>query len=257
MLLVVDTPGEIQNANADWAYCNARKPLSELEPVAQACLTSNDPTLFLSLGSGPMVSNVVLPEQACRLFGPQIPQPKPGEPFGRPTDPDSTGGYYQPIRIRVADLSAIAMERISCGITGASPEDTQDFNARYKPNTNPEIANVDVPPSIARGSVAHLTVSWVACPDGDPASCTGAERYLQYDVVQQHNVVRRETMRVSWFVTAGSVSADTSGRTEDDMGLDASTDFTAPSDPMLVHVWAVLRDGRGGIAWRAFDLNVQ
>lgn len=252
-ILVVDPSGEIQNPIVDYAYCNARKPLSELEPVSPKCLVRNaDYLIPLANGQGTM------PDQACRLFGPQVPPPKPGEPFGRPTDPDPTGGYLQPVRVLAHGLIAVATARIACGISGASPDDIQDFNKRYKRNKNPEIQSFTIDgATIAPKSVHKLTVTWPACPDGDPAECGGAERYLLYDIQQQHNVVRRENMSVSWFATNGSMSFDRTGRAEDDPASDASVDFTAPEMSGIVHAWAVLRDDRGGVTWKSLDIDVR
>jgi len=255
-LLAVDVGGEVVNPQADWAFCNQRKPLSELEPVSPTCLSAND----VPLGTGPNTQGRV-PDQACRFFGPQVPPPKMGEPFGRPVDPDPTGGYYQPIRVSLLGLVAVAADRVACGITGASPTDIQDFNARYKLNRNPEITSLTIAgaeamrATVAVNTTATIAVSWPDCPGTDPAECTGAEHYLQYDIEQQHNVVRREAMRVSWFVTGGTVSADRSGRAEDDFATNASTDFT-PDKSAVIHGWAVLRDDRGGLTWRAFELDV-
>jgi hypothetical protein len=151
-----------------------------------------------------------MPGSACRDFGPDVPQAKPGEPFGRPVDPDPTGGYYQPLTLFVGDEVAVAQARIACGVAGAPSEDVVTFRQRYHFNANPEIGEVHVdgkvaatdPVAVGRGARIAISVSWPACPAADtcgdaicgpdetreacpndcarPGGCGGAERYLWF-----------------------------------------------------------------------------
>jgi hypothetical protein len=176
-----------------------------------------------------------------------VPPPQPGEPYGRPVDPDPTGGFYQPIRILVGtgDVASIATLRIACGLVGASPDNVLDFQKNYVRNKNPEIASLTVPMQVARGSTAPLAIAWKE-----------TEAYIAYDPSQQKNLPRRESMRVSWFVTDGVLASDRTGRASDDPATDSSVDYTASENPGMVHGWAVLRDDRGGVAWQSFTLEV-
>ncbi|RYE89948.1 MAG: hypothetical protein EOO75_10955, partial [Myxococcales bacterium] len=79
-----------------WGRCVRRKPLTELGPVDPGCMR-NAPGAVEPLGASPTAA-LTLPTDACRLFGPDRPDPKPGEPAGRPVDPDLSGGYYAPLR---------------------------------------------------------------------------------------------------------------------------------------------------------------
>src|ERR1019366_7925445 len=114
--LYVDGAGPIMNGNLRWDFCEARKPLADLGPVNTECLDTSG-SWFVPLGSGADVSGAIPPD-ACKLFGPDVPPPVPGQPQGRPVDPDTTGGYYDPIRIlapRPPHPITIDETRLSCG----------------------------------------------------------------------------------------------------------------------------------------------
>ncbi len=63
-------------------------------------------------------------------------------------------------------------------------------------------------------------------------------------------------MRVSWVATGGAFDDDTTGRAPTDATPYTDDGWTAPSTPGTVHVWAVLRDDRGGIGWRSYVIDV-
>lgn len=175
--LIVDPSGAPSSAPSDWALCTARKPLALIEPVNPICLARTGEFL-VALGQGNKVTGAI-PKDACRLFGPEVPPPKAGEPDGRPTDPDSTGGYYQPLRVLITradgDYATLGASRIACGVAGASSGDVAAMKARYHYNALPVIAAVtangaplgrDVASAtpVAAGDTVHFEVSWPACP---------------------------------------------------------------------------------------------
>jgi hypothetical protein len=267
-----------------WALCTTRKPLTELGAIDPACLARSAPGL-VQLGTGPSAT-AEIPKDACRLFGPDTPEAKPGEPSGRPVDADSTGGYYLPVRALLAhDEAATASVRVSCGVSGATAEQLVAFEQRARPNRNPEIAEVTVGGAsltgslrAARGASVVLRVSWSDCPtvpvcgDGvcgvdedvkacaadcdDRKGCAGAELYGVFDTSRQENAVRREAMRVSWFSDRGEFVADRTGRTESDAATFSENTWTAPGDAAPATIWLVLRDDRGGVAWREISVDV-
>ncbi len=178
--LIVDPSGAMSTVPSDWALCTARKPLALIEPVNPICL-SRTGDFLVSLGQGTKVTGKI-PKDACRLFGPEVPPPKAGEPDGRPTDPDSSGGYYQPLRVLITrddgDYATLGSSRIACGVAGASSGDVADIKARYHYNSLPVVAALTAngaPASrdaasatpVSSGSTVHLDVSWPACPDVD------------------------------------------------------------------------------------------
>lgn len=88
-----------------------------------------------------------LPVKACNQFGPDPPQIE-GQPASRPTDPDATGGYYQPVRLLVDTggqyLFTLGETRIACNLPGATAEVLQSYRQFYHLNHNPEIERVIV-----------------------------------------------------------------------------------------------------------------
>lgn len=59
---------------------------------------------------------------------------------------------------------------------------------------------------------------------------------------------RREGLRISWFVSAGSVATATSARGEHEPDDDSGNTFNAPADTGSHEVWAIVHDDRGGTA---------
>lgn len=266
----------------DWSLCLDRKPLSELGPVSPACLISPtaEPGVRESLGSGSETEGL-LPDDACQRFGPQRPDPKPGEPAGRPVDPDPTGGFYQPVVAWLDDTAALGATRIACAIRDAS------FTRRYKRNQNPELSAFDVlradgsvsqsrpdaPISLRRGEAVNLRVRWPACPATDscgdgicgidedavacaedcnqPRGCAGAERYARFDPLSLSTSAENESLVVAWFATGGHFDAPRTDRvaaagSDDEPGT--LNRYVAPASGDVT-LWAVVRDDRGGVSW--------
>lgn len=101
----------------------------------------------------------------------------------------------------------------------------------------------------------------MACPAdcAKPTGCNGAERYLDFDLGTRCLVDAREAMSVAWFVTAGNFDNDTTGRASTDTTNSSDNGWqapgTAPAQP--IHLWVVLRDDRGGVAWAGYVLDVK
>ncbi len=185
-----------------WAFCVARQALTDPGTVSPECLAPGGADLT-SLGSGVTASGA-LPDDACRLFGPDSPDQVAGMPAGRPVDPDPTGGFYQPVRLLVqddGDTYSIGATRIACGLAGGTASLSSAFAASYRDNQNPAIASLALvrasgstpiapdAPGAAPGATAMpgesvtLHATWAACPttpicgdgicgiDETPASC--------------------------------------------------------------------------------------
>ncbi|MFZ5893698.1 MAG: hypothetical protein ACOY0T_21735 [Myxococcota bacterium] len=296
--LYVTPSGEVDAASLDWALCLARKPIAVAGSIALECLVAEaEPDVLIPLGNG-MTATGTLPKDGCRVFGPSPPAPKAGEPTARPADPDSSGGYYQPLRVRApqseAEYSA-GFTRIACGVGNATQEQALEYGKRYRDNENPEIAAVLVDPDgsaqalsedesaptlLSAGARLTLRASWADCPvDGTcgdgicdpnddrdacsadcstPHGCTGAEPYVYLDPIQRSVVDRRESMRVSWFATAGTFEHDRSGRSETEASVSSSDNvWVAPGATELVRFWVVLRDDRGGVGYKALFARVE
>jgi hypothetical protein len=184
--LYVDGDGSIASAPIDWAFCTARNPLANLGPFNPACLQASGPQ-FVPMGTGLEASGLI-PADACRQFGPDVPQPMPGQPQGRPVDPDPTGGYYQPVRVLAPGSTqpsiTIAETRLSCGLANAIGNVSAEYDKRYHPNTNPAVASLSIggdsstgialttdehgaTNAVQAGAHITLTAAWAACPTMD------------------------------------------------------------------------------------------
>lgn len=272
--LYADADGTIADAPLTWAFCNERKPLAELGPVSRYCYDIED-LAVAPFGEGITATGNV-PTNACRLFGSDPPPASaPGQPNGRPVDPDITGGYYQPVPVfdPNADPSATLFEvRIACGLVGATPAQGREFRQRYVRNQNPAIRAITVshgeqtlpvgddPVRIPAGASVTLRLEWPECvPDGDAAevACEGAEVYTRFDLRKLDLVTERESLRVAWYATAGTFESASTGRASEDPETFVENRFTAPETRGEVVLWTVLRDDRGGSAWASFRVRVE
>src|SRR5260221_9472859 len=97
--LVGDATGTRHDVPIEWAYCTLPKPVSETNDINVACFGAG-PFIKPFPTSGQVVTWEIpsFPDNSCNQFGPDLPNT---QPQGRPPDPDSTGGYYQPIRTAV------------------------------------------------------------------------------------------------------------------------------------------------------------
>lgn len=281
-----------------WGLCIARKPLTELGPVNSVCVQapSAGQKQIVDLGSGATVT-ATLPLDACRLFGPSLPEPMNGEPAGRPVDPDPSGGFYQPISatLSASGVTSMGSVRIFCPPSGLDQQQAAAFNASYRSNQSPSIdqlsARTDsgevlpipdepVALSVAPNQVLHLQATWHTCPHsavcGDgvcgagedksncaddctgPKGCTGAEDYAWFNPDSRVVETRHESVRVSWFSTAGRFENAVTGRDEVEYDQITTEDlWTAPEVTGNIRVWAVIRDSRGGQSSRSFLLSVR
>jgi hypothetical protein len=235
----------------DWALCDQPKPLTDNNVVGTTCLGD-----LPAIGPPAPTAITLLPSDACRVFGPDTPPSMPGQPPLRPRDPDVTGGYYQPIRATQDSVVAFGLERLHCNLAGASLPVAQEFEKRYTDNQNPELtplaAQVNGQPAaldaLPVGGRITFTVGWTAA---------SPETFPVLDASSQALVDHRESMRVSWFASGGAFENERTGRDESDPALTTSNDWTAPTEPGPVHLWVVLRDSRGGVAFASYDLAVR
>jgi hypothetical protein len=282
--LFVDASGPLSPAALEWAFCTARVPLAELGPVARVCLEP-DGSKLAPIASGAQRVAGVVPDDACRLFGPDPPPAEAGEPTGRPVDPDVSGGYYQPTRVRALATDDLAFHgvRLTCGLAGADQAQTAEYRTRYQANVEPRIELVDVdsssPIAIAAGDDVQLRVAWAACPEApscgdgwctldetaatcaeecvDATGCPGAEAYLRFDPIALELDTRREAISIAWFASAGSFEVARTGRSAGEIEHDSENTWTAPDEPGRVHAWVVVRDDRGGASWISFAFDVE
>lgn len=262
--LWVDENGEHPDDALAWSRCTARRPLAELGPFASACL-ERESEAQVGLGVAPTVV-AEMPTDVCRLFGPDPPPSQPGEPQGRPVDPDRTGGYYQPIVVEAGDEQAGYGVRLDCGVAGATQAQALELRMRHRDNLAPvleELARVDGDAleiavdevlQVEAGANVELRIQWPECAEN--TSCGGAEWYPRFDAVTLEIVDTREAIAVAWYATAGELDAARTGRDREDPSRTSTNTWTAPAEPGAATLWIVLRDDRGGTSWRTLTVDV-
>jgi hypothetical protein len=288
--LWVDEKGEpVADAPVSWAFCKARKALTEIGPIAPECVTEfgSETEALLPLGEGPSVSTT-LPSDTCRLFGPLSPPLEPGQTVpGRSADPDSSGGYFQPL-VAGETKPVVTSVRAYCGAAGLSLSESILFNQGYRPNEHPRPSEIlrrqgdDEDPvegviQLEPGEELELVVEFPECPsepkcgDGicsvyenatscgedcrtNPVGCSGSEGYLYPDPEQRAAVLRQERLEIGWFSSEGSFELATT----DDANSPGVVQnvWTAPDDEMKTRLWLVARDDRGGISWQSVEVDV-
>ena len=277
--------------DVDFVLCTDRKPLTELGPVSPRCIESRDgePDVLTPLGTGELAT-LTVPAEACTLFGPERPDPKPGEPSPRPVDPDLTGGFYQPVIAWLGGDATLGAVRLACPLSGAPRDATVDFNRRYRPNANPSVLALErvrgdgsgqvlsargAPLRVAPGERLRLRAVVPPCPfepvcgDGicgaledrvtcredcdEPKGCGGAERYAIYDPSARAVRDATESLVASWYATSGELREERTDPIDPEV---MENDWTAPLQPGSVRLWVVVRDDRGGSDWRSGIVEV-
>ena len=245
-LLVASPDGPVADVASSWAFCATPKLLTENGAVSAACLADG----IVPIGDARGGVSAVLPEASCFNFGPETQSAEV-----RPRDPDVTGGYFAPIRARIPAeggaeaLTAFGFARVTCNLANAAGESVTQFKDRYHANKAPTLLPLEARSetgalisldAVPRGAQIVLRASWR--PED-------AERYVVYDLLQQTIVTHRESLRVSWFSTAGTFDRDRTGRTEEESETSTDNAWTAPDEARTTHAWVVLRDARGGVAF--------
>jgi hypothetical protein len=261
-VLAANSDGRVAMPNVAWSQCDERKPPAEGNAVAAACLAPD------TVETAAPTFQADMPDGACKRFGPQSDVDKNMVPL-RPNDPDATGGFYQPVRARLAagggESIAFALERIKCRLTNASPDATGKFNDLYKLNQNPTIAGFTLDPdgapvslfSRATGAAAPppptAPSTWVAARSPYELELTwtadSLESFPVWNIGAQTVDLHREAISVSWYATSGTFEHDRTGHAETEPDVTTRNRWTAPvtMTTVNVHFWIVLRDSRGGI----------
>lgn len=289
--------------NLTWKFCALRKPATETGPVAQDCVrefSNPESTALRNIGEGAPIE-ASIDSDVCRSFGPLSPPQVQGQAdSGRPADPDQTGGYFQPVFASQAESNETTTApvfgaiRLLCGGAGIPQSELIKFNQGYRPNVNPNIAQIfmgvgdnedEVLLDTADGATAvppdtqlHFRVSWEACPEestcgdglctvnenstncaddcrSDAQGCSGAEQYLWADPAQGKVVQAVESVAVAWFATDGTFADSETDNVES--ATESSNVYTTPTAAGDVRLWLVVRDSRGGTNWSQLQLSVR
>lgn len=244
--------GPASRPQTSFSFCATPKPLTENGAVPAECHRDG----VSPIGEGPSTIPAVLPPEGCFVFGPEIAAAEL-----RPRDPDETGGFFQPIRADVAFAggareTAFGFARLRCNPPRATSAAAAELRDAYRPNQNPRIGAIS-----ARN--ADRDVGWDALPRGARIDLVvrwreeDRERYVVLDETTQTLVARRESMRVSWFTTEGTLDLDRSGREEADRADFAENVLSTPTEARDLFLYVVLRDARGGSAFAAVPARVR
>lgn len=235
---LVASPTGMVAATPAWSLCTAPKPPTEDNAVADGCVADE----VSPLGTSSTIT-ATIPVDACRTYGPDV-----TSAGFRPRDPDPTGGYYQPIRAAVPSIDlAFGFTRITCNLANAPGDVAQQYLETYVANANPTLDAPTVAASAPTDSDVTLSIGWPA---------DAVESYVYFDPESEALITRRESMRLSWFATAGSIAVDASAVDETEMSTSVSTTWRTPTQPGTVSLWFVLRDSRGGIATMSTTVDV-
>jgi len=264
--LTVDVSGTVTTPQIGWAQCLEPNPPANGNDVSNACLTIPDDTT-----SPAPTFTATLATDACTLFGPDAPPPMKGQPPMRPADPDTTGGFYQPVRATwqsdAGPLLAFAQERIICRLANAPTDIAAMYAANYVPNNNPMVADLVLDPA---GAATSLYVAGQTADSQTAAtvsagqtvtlqadfSADSAETFLVWNVLTLTLDMQRESLRLSWFATGGAFEHDATGRSQTETETFTQNTWTAPTTPGTVYFWIVLRDDRGGIDFAPAEIDV-
>lgn len=232
-VIVGDASGVVADPQAYWALCTSTKDVAENNAVDVACWDER----YAPLGGPAETIEVSIPDDACSTFGPEV-----TDDDQRPTDADSTGGYYLPVRVAIPELAAFGFARLTCRLPNASADVVADFEEAHTPNRNPLIERLEVTdesglpagPTVLAGSRLSLRVS---------TASDSVERYPLYVQAAGAVELREEALRVAWFSNAALLDREVS-RVESSRG-----EAVAVADvPGPVAIWAIVRDDRGGAA---------
>ncbi len=261
LTLYAAEPGNALSANSEaalrssqWALCLSPKPPVDNNFISERCL--HDDSAVSALSARGTQVDVTVPLDACALFGPQTPPQPPGQPPARPREPDTTLGYYQPVRVRVPELglTALAGVRILCGLPSATPELAAAYRMQYVPNRNPEILALEASDGDSPLPLQRLPAGAKITLRLTPQQGS-AESFVLASPGDQSLSTQQEALRVSWFADQGSYDRATT--MSDVQGAAIPNDWTAPSVPGTVLLFAVLRDSRGGVAVLQQTVQVQ
>jgi Trm5-related predicted tRNA methylase len=83
-----------------------------------------------------------------------------------------------------------------------------------------------------------------------------AETFPVYDPQSEALVSQQESLHMSWFVTGGIFEHDHTGTAAGDTASSTSNQWTAPEQGGLIYLWLVLRDSRGGVDYKSYQIQV-
>ncbi len=215
-----------------WDACLLAPPPASGQSFNQDCVTlpDGDPAL-VPFGVGDSVT-ATMPMLSMSMIG----------------LPDQTNGFYLPVRVKLdADGgSLVSLYGLRIYLGALTP------NA---PNQNPALTGIFTVPSADAGADQETPLDEanpLVVHDGDQIDLRAlvtpesAETYQVFDGDPRTTPPRTvtETVRMSWFTTAGEFTNDVTGIDTPDTTL--KLDKHQPASGATIDVWVVARDERGG-----------
>lgn len=237
---------------ARFALCLAPRGPEERRVAAEPCLLGAADALLPLPAFGPTEAEARLPLDACQRFGPLAPPSEAGAEPRRPTDPDGTGGYHQPVVVELDGARSIGRVRLDCGLPAAPARVAARWRAEARPNRAPDILALELDdgrPADGARLAPGVTLGLVVRTATD-----AAERWLAYAPGTRSLEARRERLSVQWFADGGRLDAHARGLEPD--RAESGVDWTTPDTAGPVRIWAVLRDDRGGVSWVQVRLEI-
>ena len=244
------TPAGTSADTPSWAYCVEPRRIEERTSVTATCLTGQSLQPIADPSAVPMLGD------ACFKFGPVSPPAEGDAQPRRPSDPDPSGGFYVPVRAAAGpETISFGFVRVRCDLAGATRAIFDAFQQRYTNNVNPDVGELVIDgraeTQVAVGAGATVELSLV--PAGG-----ASEPYVVYSAFESALFDRTEVLTISWYVTDGTLTRASQSLDADELAAGArfETTWQAPSGASTVYGWAILRDDRGGVDWRPFELSV-
>lgn len=215
-----------------WDACLLPPPPATGQSVNQDCIALDGGDQLVHFGDGP-TATATMPMLTAAMVG----------------LPDQTDGIYLPVRVRLdADgksLVSFYSLRIYLGLGDR--------------NDNPALTGIYTVPSADAGADAQTAIDDGAQPP-QPTEVTAKEElalralltpessqtYVVYDGDPRTTPPRTvtETVRISWYTTAGEFTNEVTGVEKPDTTLKLDKHLPEPGTP--IDIWAVARDERGG-----------
>ncbi|MDB4971391.1 MAG: hypothetical protein JWN44_7080 [Myxococcales bacterium] len=214
-----------------WDACLLPPPPATGQSVNQDCITLEGGDQLVRLGTGGSIATT-MPMIGLESVG----------------LPDQTNGFYLPVRLRLeADgkrLTAFYSLRIFLG--ALTP------NSR---NMNPTLMGIYKVPAADAGADAQVMLDDTAplevhekeeVPLRALLTPDATETYVIFDGDPRTTPPRTvdETVRVSWYTTAGTFSNEATGVARPDTTLTLDKHLPAPGS--TIDIWTISRDERGG-----------
>jgi hypothetical protein len=164
--------------------------------------------------------------------------------------PDSSDGFYVPIRLHLADatqqVTAIFSLRIYPGMFSPNP-----------PNKNPQLMGLYRVPQADAGAAQQMEIVESMPPDVHKGDVINLRGLLAPDSQETYQVLsgdpsqgplktmpKTETVSISWSVTGGELSVAQTGMDKPNTIWTLDKYLPAPGTP--IDMWLVARDERGG-----------